>query len=158
MIFTVYIDGAARGNPGPAGSGAYVPGQDGRAPEEHFEALGRTTNNVAEYRALLLALGRARSVGATEVRIFSDSLLLVEQMNGRYKVRAEHLKPLWQEAYIAAKRFSRFSIVHVPRERNRQADRLANRGADESERLEKAAGPRSDGPGAVPSTDRGEKS
>jgi ribonuclease HI len=140
MIFTAYIDGAARGNPGPAGSGAYVVSHQGRDPEEHFEALGRATNNVAEYRALLLALDRARVLGATEVRIFSDSLLLVEQMNGRYKVRADHLRPLWEQARRSARTFSRFSVAHIPRERNMQADRLANLGADESERMERTSG------------------
>lgn len=134
MKFTAYIDGAARGNPGPAGCGVYVPPNGPQPAEEHYEALGRTTNNVAEYRALLRALERARELGAAEVRIFSDSLLLVEQMSGRFKVKAEHLKLLWQKAYLACKSFARFSIAHVPRERNREADRLANLGADLSEK------------------------
>jgi len=133
--FRASIDGAARGNPGPAGAGVWVEARGDEGAEEHFEALGRTTNNVAEYRALLLALARAREVGADEVEIRSDSLLLVEQVNGRYRVKAEHLKPLFAEAVRRAKEFRRFSIAHVRREQNRNADRLANLGADASERL-----------------------
>jgi len=133
MKLTAYIDGAARGNPGPAGAGAYFPETDGSAPVELFEALGRATNNEAEYRALLLALGHARNRGATEVAIYSDSELLVEQILGRYRVRADNLKPLFAEALVRAKAFRRFSIAHVRRENNRDADRLANRGADASE-------------------------
>ncbi len=134
MRFRAYIDGASRGNPGPAGAGVYVEAEASRPEEEHFEALGDTTNNVAEYRALLLALRRAEERRAREVEIRSDSLLLVEQLQGRYKVKAPHLKPLFTESVTRAKRFRRFSIVHVPREKNGKADRLANLGADLSER------------------------
>lgn len=134
MKVTAYIDGAARGNPGPAGAGAYVL-PDGGPARELFEALGRATNNEAEYRALLLALGEAARRGATEVAIFSDSLLLVEQINGRFRMKAENLKPLFREAIVRAKSFPRFSITHVRREKNRDADRLANLGADASEKM-----------------------
>jgi ribonuclease HI len=89
---------------------------------------------VAEYRALLLALARAAELGAEDVEIRSDSLLLVEQLLGRYRVKAEHLKPLQSEAVERVKRFRRFSVAHVPRSKNSRADRLANLGADESER------------------------
>jgi probable phosphoglycerate mutase len=133
MTFRAFIDGAARGNPGPAGAGVYVEASEGREAEEHFRALGRTTNNVAEYRALLLALECAEARTEAEVAILSDSLLLVEQMQGRFKVKAEHLKPLHAEALRRAKRFRRFSIAHVRREKNKDADRLANKGADASE-------------------------
>jgi ribonuclease HI len=132
--FRAHIDGAARGNPGPAGAGVYVHAEEGVPVEEHFEALGRATNNVAEYRALLLALDRAAARGATEVMIESDSLLLVEQMRGRYRVKAPHLQVLFADALRQAKAFPRFSIQHVRREQNVDADRLANLGADESER------------------------
>jgi ribonuclease HI len=132
--FRAYIDGAARGNPGPAGAGVFVEAEADRGEEEHFLPLGRATNNVAEYRALLLALARAAELGAEEVEIRSDSLLLVEQLLGRYRVKAEHLKPLLSEAVERAKRFRRFSVSHVPRSKNSRADRLANLGADESER------------------------
>ena len=134
MKFHAHIDGAARGNPGPAGAGVFVEPEGDLPAEEHFEALGHTTNNVAEYRALLLALRRAEERGATEVSIASDSLLLVQQMMGRYKVKAEHLKPLLFEAIRRAKAFRRFAIAHVRREENKKADRLANLGADASER------------------------
>jgi ribonuclease HI len=132
--FRASIDGAARGNPGPAGAGVFVEAEEDRPAEEHFEALGRTTNNVAEYRALLLALKRAQERGASEVAINSDSLLLVEQMHGRYKVKAPHLQPLFAEALLRAKAFPRFSIRHVRREQNAEADRLANLGADANSR------------------------
>jgi ribonuclease HI len=133
MKFRAYIDGAARGNPGPAGAGVWVEPQGGESAEELFEALGRATNNVAEYRALLMALRRAQELDAQDVQILSDSKLLVEQINGNYRVKAEHLKPLVSEALRRAKGFRRFSIVHVRREQNRNADRLANLGADASE-------------------------
>jgi ribonuclease HI len=132
--FRASIDGAARGNPGPAGAGVYVEAERDRPALEFYEPLGGTTNNVAEYRALLLALERAEEAGADEVEIRSDSRLLVEQMRGNFKIRAEHLKPLLSEAVLRAKRFRSFSITHIPRENNTRADRLANLGADASER------------------------
>jgi ribonuclease HI len=134
MRFRAWIDGAARGNPGPAGAGVYVEPERERPTLEFYEPLGQTTNNVAEYRALLLALERAEEAGADDVEIRSDSRLLVEQLRGNFKVRAEHLKPLLAESVLRAKRFRKFSISHIPREQNMRADRLANKGADASER------------------------
>jgi len=134
MRFRASIDGAARGNPGPAGAGVYVEAEHGRPVLEFWEPLGNTTNNVAEYRALLLALERAEDAGADEVEIRSDSKLLVEQMHGNFKMRAEHLKPLLAEAVVRAKGFRTFAITHIPREKNTKADRLANLGADASEK------------------------
>jgi ribonuclease HI len=133
LKFRAFVDGASRGNPGPAGAGVWIAPSQDREAEEHYQALGRTTNNVAEYRALLLALARAEALGAQEVEIFSDSLLLVEQLKGNYRVKADHLKPLVGEAVRRARGFRRFAISHVPREKNREADRLANLGADASE-------------------------
>ena len=134
MKLTAFIDGAARGNPGPAGAGAFFPAtENGGAPEELFLSLGRATNNEAEYRALLLALEQAERRGATDLSIYSDSLLLVEQIRGRFRIKAENLKPLALEALHRARKFPRFSISHVRREKNRDADRLANLGADGSE-------------------------
>jgi ribonuclease HI len=130
---TAFVDGAARGNPGPAGAGAFFPPTGDGEPVELFEALGRATNNEAEYRALLLALRGAEERGATDLSIFADSLLLVEQLSGRFRVKAENLKPLFAEALRRAKSFPKFSISHVRREKNKDADRLANRGADASE-------------------------
>jgi ribonuclease HI len=134
MRFRAFIDGAARGNPGPAGAGVHIEAVDGRPAEELFEALGKATNNVAEYSALLLALARAAELKAETVEILSDSLLLVQQVNGVFKVKAPHLIPLVSDAVRRAKQFRRFSIRHIPREKNGLADRLANLGADESER------------------------
>jgi ribonuclease HI len=134
MKFRAFIDGAARGNPGPAGAGVFVEPERSRPALEFYEPLGSATNNVAEYRALLLALERAEEAGATDVEIRSDSRLLVEQLKGNFKIRAEHLKPLLAESILRAKRFRSFSIAHIPREHNMRADRLANKGADASER------------------------
>jgi ribonuclease HI len=133
--FRAYVDGAARHNPGPAGAGVYIEPHGSRPAEEIFEALGLTTNNVAEYRALILALKRAEELHADEVEILSDSRLLVEQVNGRFRVKAEHLKPLLSDAVQRAKRFRKFSLSHIRREDNTDADRLANLGADASEGL-----------------------
>ena len=134
MRVRAHIDGAARGNPGPAGAGVYIEAEEDRPAEELFEPLGKATNNVAEYRALLLALKRARELDADSVEILSDSLLLVQQVNGIFKIKAPHLVPLVSDAVRRAKSFPRFSIRHVRREENRLADRLANLGADASER------------------------
>jgi ribonuclease HI len=134
MRFRAHIDGAARGNPGPAGAGVSIEAEEDRPAEELFESLGETTNNVAEYRALLLALRRAKERKADTVEILSDSLLLVQQVNGIFKVRAPHLIPIVSDAIRRARSFRRFSIRHIPREQNRKADRLANLGADASER------------------------
>ena len=133
MRFRASIDGAARGNPGPAGAGVYIQAEDERPAEELFEALGKATNNVAEYSALLLALRRAEELGAQTVEIHSDSLLLVQQVNGIFRIKAAHLVPFLSEAVRRAKSFRRFSIRHVRREENKLADRLANLGADASE-------------------------
>ncbi len=123
------IDGGARGNPGEAGCGVVLdlPGRR----EEHTLYLGIATNNVAEYAALLAALERAQALGIESLDVRSDSQLLVEQMNGRYKVKAAHLKPLWTRARILAAGFRRVGIVHVARDANRAADALANRAMDD---------------------------
>lgn len=134
MKFLAYIDGAARGNPGPAGAGVYVEPEGDRPAEELFEPLGNQTNNVAEYSALILALTRAGELGADDVEIRSDSRLLVEQVNGNFKVKAAHLKPFVLDAVQRAKKFKIFRLKHVPREQNKKADRMANLGADASER------------------------
>jgi len=129
-----FVDGAARGNPGPAGAGAFFPSTgDQNGPLELFVSLGRATNNEAEYHGLLLALRGAQEKGATDLSVFADSLLLVEQLNGRFRVKAENLKTLFAEALRRAKSFRSFSISHVRREKNKEADRLANLGADASQ-------------------------
>jgi len=123
------IDGGARGNPGEAGCGVVL--RLGGRREEHTLYLGAATNNVAEYAALLAALERAHALGADALDVTSDSQLLVEQMNGRYRVKAAHLKPLWLRARTLAAGLRAFTISHVAREENREADALANRAMDE---------------------------
>lgn len=129
----VSCDGAARGNPGPAGAGAVIATPEGRIVDEIARGLGRTTNNVAEYTAVILGLERARELGATDVTLRSDSLLLVNQLTGRFKVRTAHLRPLHARATELARAFPRIRIRHVPRAQNAEADRLANLGADDWE-------------------------
>jgi ribonuclease HI len=123
------IDGGARGNPGEAGCGIVL--EVGGRREEHTLYLGTATNNVAEYAALLAALERAHALGVNTLDVTSDSQLLVEQMNGGYRVKAAHLKPLWLEARALASAFRTFTITHVSREANRAADALANLAMDE---------------------------
>ncbi|MBI3540583.1 MAG: ribonuclease HI family protein [Deltaproteobacteria bacterium] len=127
----LYTDGAARGNPGPASAGAFICTPAGDMVAEISEYLGETTNNVAEYQALLAGLKRLIELGADEVEIRADSELMVRQMEGRYRVKHPNLKPLYQEALTLLKKIPRYSIKHVRREENKEADRLANRALDE---------------------------
>jgi ribonuclease HI len=128
---TVRVDGASRGNPGPAGIGAVVEFGDGRAPIELSSYIGETTNNVAEYRALLMALEEAGRHVPASLTVFSDSELLVRQLNGQYKVKAENLRPLYLEVRARLRAFPAARILHVGRERNRRADLLANLAIDQ---------------------------
>lgn len=130
--YKLYTDGAARGNPGPAGAGAFLCDNSGNTVEELMEYLGETTNNVAEYRALLLGLKRAKDLGATEIEILADSELMVRQIQGKYRVKNEGLRPLFQEAMRLLKQFQKYSINHIDREENSEADRLANLAIDEN--------------------------
>jgi ribonuclease HI len=124
--FRAAIDGGSRGNPGPAAWAVALLDDDGGCPEGHAGTLGRTTNNVAEYRALIEALRLAEKAGAREVEIFADSELIVRQVRGFYRVKHPDLKPLFGEAMRRIRGFDRFRIEHVPRERNKQADLLVN--------------------------------
>ena len=126
----VATDGASRGNPGPAGIGVVVTDQDGAALAEVAEGLGVATNNVAEYTAAIRGLERARDLGADHVILRSDSRLLVEQLAGRFKVKNPTLQRLHATARSLASGFERIEFEHVPRERNKEADRLANDGVD----------------------------
>lgn len=139
---TIHIDGAARGNPGPAGIGVRIQGADGTLLEEQGRSIGEATNNVAEYRALLLALERAEALGLRDLRIRSDSELLVRQITGGYKVRHPALQPLYAQAMRRIADLQGFEIRHVPRELNGEADALANRGIDQAVR--RPGGPRGD--------------
>ena len=125
-----YIDGGARGNPGPAGFGVRIEEEDGALVEEFSEAIGVATNNVAEYRALIAALEWAKSRGLAALHVRSDSLLLVQQMKGIYKVKHEGLIPLHSKARILAHDIGRVSFEHVGRAKNAHADRLANAAMD----------------------------
>jgi ribonuclease HI len=127
----VYADGAARGNPGPAGIGVVLTDGRGRTLEEIAEGIGPATNNVAEYRAVLAGLEAAAERGARSVLVRSDSRLLVEQLSGRFRVKNPRLVRLHEEARGLMKRFRDVAFEHVPREMNRDADRLANRGVDQ---------------------------
>jgi ribonuclease HI len=129
-LLIVSCDGAARGNPGPAGIGVQIVTTDGRVVAEIAEGLGETTNNVAEYTAAIRGLQRAAELGASRVLLRSDSKLLIEQLAGRYRVRAAHLRDLHRAVMDQAVAFQELRFEHVPRERNREADRLANAGVD----------------------------
>ncbi len=126
----VYTDGAARGNPGPAGAGVHIEDARGRPLAEASQFLGEATNNVAEYRALLLGLERARELGAKEVEIRADSELVVRQMTGEYRVRNAGLQDLHRQARVLEQAFQSVKYVHIRREENDAADRLANRAID----------------------------
>jgi ribonuclease HI len=126
----VHVDGGARGNPGPAAAAAVLSTPDGEVVDEATEALGETTNNVAEYRALLLGLRRARELGATEVELVNDSELVARQLTGEYKVKHAGLKPLHEQARALLDGFERWSIRSVPRAENAHADALVNRTLD----------------------------
>lgn len=127
----IYTDGAARGNPGPAGAGVVVIDEDGAVISEVSKYLGETTNNQAEYQALIIALEEARKLGAETLSIFSDSELLVRQIQGEYLVKNEGLKRLFKLAKDKLKGFGKHTIAYLPRERNKHADRLANRAIDD---------------------------
>jgi len=124
-------DGASRGNPGPAGAGIVLHDPQGRLRVNTGRYLGETTNNVAEYQALLLGLAEARKIEVQKLRIFADSELMVKQLTGRYRVKSPHLIPLWREALKALNRFEAWDINHVPREENHLADAAANRAIDQ---------------------------
>ncbi|MCK4649265.1 reverse transcriptase-like protein [bacterium] len=124
----VYIDGASRGNPGPAGVGVIIYDEKKKLVDELCEYIGKTTNNVAEYQALLVALERARSLGAETLTIYSDCELLVKQMAGEYRVKDKTLKDFYQRAKKSLGNFRKVDIRHIVRGRNKGADRLANKG------------------------------
>jgi ribonuclease HI len=129
-LWKINIDGGARGNPGPAAYAAVI-ARDGAPTIEEKGYLGETTNNIAEYTALVRALEKAESLGARRLLIHSDSELLVKQMNGEYRVKNEGLKPLFDEARHLARSFDQVTIRHVRREENSHADRLCNEAMDE---------------------------
>jgi ribonuclease HI len=126
----VHVDGGARGNPGPAAAAAVISDPDGNVLDEATELLGTATNNVAEYRGLLLGLDRARALGADEVEVVNDSELVAHQINGRYRVKHPDLIPLHRAALEQLGRLRSWSIRPVPRRENAAADALVNQALD----------------------------
>lgn len=124
----LWTDGASRGNPGPAGIGVVLKARSGEILATEARFLGQTTNNVAEYRALLLGLETALERGVKRLEVRADSELLIRQLLGKYRVRNEGLKPLFRRAQELLRGFESFELVHVRREQNAEADRLANEG------------------------------
>lgn len=133
-MIVAYIDGGARGNPGPAGYGVQIQAADGTVLSELHGGLGIATNNVAEYHGLLAALRWAVEHGERALQIRADSELLVKQMRGEYRVKNEGLKPLFLQAIALIRQVGEVRFEHVRREFNKEADRLSNVGMDESER------------------------
>ena len=130
MPVRLFTAGGARGNPGPAAYGLVLEDEEGQVVAAEGEAIGVATNNVAEYRGLLLGLERARERGATEVEVINDSELVAKQVNGVYKVKHRDMKPLHAAALQALGGFARWSIRSVPRAQNADADALVNQALD----------------------------
>ena len=126
----LFTDGAARGNPGPAGAGAVIISPDGHVVAKVGKYLGETTNNVAEYTGLILGLKRAKAMGLRELDVLADSELLVKQLSGEYQVKADHLRPLHDEAKALLAGFDKIDLRHIPREENEAADEMSNRAID----------------------------
>jgi ribonuclease HI len=127
----LWTDGAARGNPGPAGIGAILKSSTGEVLFTGSEYLGHTTNNVAEYKAVLLGLAGALAQGVTRIELRADSELLIKQLKGEYRVKSPGLRPLFDEAKRLIARFASVKLTHIRRELNGEADRLANQGIDQ---------------------------
>ncbi len=121
-----YIDGASRGNPGPAAAGFTLADSDGVQLQAKAFFLGRATNNIAEYTSLVKALEAVKKIGAEQLMVFSDSELLVRQINGQYKVKSEQLRPLFRQAVNLLGEFKNWNVRHIPREKNKEADKLVN--------------------------------
>ena len=130
MQLVLHVDGGARGNPGPAAIGVVISAPSGEVLDELAEAIGVATNNVAEYRAVLRGLERARALGATEVEIVNDSELVARQLTGAYKVRHPAMKPLHAAAITALRGFENWRVRSVPRAQNARADELVNQALD----------------------------
>ena len=127
---TIYVDGASRGNPGPAAIGVVIKDERGDSVLKLSSYIGTRTNNQAEYTALVMALQEARKMEADEVRIHTDSQLVAEQIVGHYKVRNAHIRPLFDKVAQLLKDFRHYSIAYIPRESNSEADALANQALD----------------------------
>jgi ribonuclease HI len=132
MKLIAHVDGGARGNPGPAAAAAVLSSPSGEVIDEQAQLLGTATNNVAEYRALLLGLARARELGADEIEVVGDSELIAKQVQGIYKVKHPAMRPLHLEAMQALRGFDSWSIRTVPRAQNAEADALVNAALDQA--------------------------
>jgi ribonuclease HI len=128
----VHVDGGARGNPGPAAVAAVATTPDGQPVAERNAYIGDATNNVAEYRAVLLALALAKELGAREVEVVNDSELVARQIGGQYKVKHAGLKPLYEQTMAELREFDRWAVRNVRREQNARADELVNQALDEA--------------------------
>lgn len=124
----IYIDGAARGNPGPAGIGVVILDKDKNKVKDFYKYIGETTNNVAEYNALICALKEARALGAKDVVLHMDSELVAKQLKGEFRVKNNSIKPLFDEAIDLINSFQKIEVKHIDRSLNKEADRLANKG------------------------------
>lgn len=133
---TIYTDGGSRGNPGPGAAGFILTDSTGAKLQAKGLYLGKTTNNVAEYTGLVKALESAVQLGAEQVQAYSDSELLVRQVNGRYKVKSEHLKPLFQQVMVLLEEFGKWQVEHIPRDKNKQADKVVNMAMDAGKDVE----------------------
>jgi ribonuclease HI len=133
-VYIAHVDGASRGNPGPASYAVTIEGPGGERVFELGKYLGRETNNVAEYHALIAALDYATAHKISRLRVLSDSELLVRQMQGRYKVKSADLRPLYERAVAMSRTLDYFAVEHIPREKNREADKLANEALDRTGR------------------------
>jgi len=132
MKLIVHVDGGARGNPGPAAAACVITSPTGELIDERAQLLGTVTNNVAEYRALLLGLASARELGADEIEVIGDSELIAKQVQGLYKVKHPSMRPLYLQAMEALRAFHKWSIRTVPRAQNADADALVNQALDQA--------------------------
>jgi ribonuclease HI len=130
-FWRLHCDGASRGNPGPAGAGMVLFDPQGRLQARQGRYLGETTNNVAEYQALLLGLAEAHRLAVKKLQVLADSELMVKQLTGHYRVKSPHLIPLWREALNTLEKFEAWAIAHVPRAENHLADEAANQAIDQ---------------------------
>lgn len=127
MKLLLFTDGGSRGNPGPAGCGIYICDADGNPLKRGFRYLGETTNNVAEYTAMQIGIEKCVEMGATEIILNADSKLAIEQLSGNYKIKNENLKKIYNEIQkILANWSGKITFIHIPRELNKEADRLSN--------------------------------
>jgi ribonuclease HI len=126
VVWQLFTDGASKGNPGPAGAGWVLTKDQDYSPVKECKYLGQTTNNEAEYQALILGLQQALGLGVQVIRVHMDSELLVRQLNGDYRVKNPRLAILFHQAQGLLMKFSKYDIIHIPREQNREADLLAN--------------------------------